>query len=466
MNAPPAGLRDAVRCAVPRPVVVRALTIHQAAPSTMAPFTPQNSAPRSIRATSSDRLVVVAMLVAAAMLAAVGCREKHPTLAATPPAVVMVSQPVERTVTDTEVFTARTEAVQSVDVKARVTGYLTKLLFVDGADVKEGDELFEIDNRPYAAKLDEAKANLALSKAALTTAQAEYDIGLGVQKINAAAISVAQLDLRLGQRDEAAAAVKRAEAALQDAQLNYNWCRVTSPITGRINTHFVDVGNMVSADVTTLTNIVSLQPIWAYFDVDENTALKYQALVASGAVKSVRKNQIPVAMAMENDKGFPFTGMIDFVSNQLDPNTGSIRLRAEFANKDENLLAGMFGRIRVPSSAPHQALLVNDQAIGTNQGQSYVLVVNGQHEVEYRPVDVGQLHDGLREVMRFRSVTEPGPQGKDITKQVEVLNPQELVIVDGLQRVRPGEKVEARLVNMTTLLVQPQAAAGSPATTH
>ena len=206
--------------------------------------------------------------------------------------------------------------------------------------------------------------------------------------------------------------------------------------------------------------------MWAYFDVDENTLLSYQALVESGAVKSARKNLLPVDMALEDNKGFPFAGVIDFVSNQLDPNTGSIRLRAEFPNADQNLLAGMFGRIRVPSSAPHQALLVNDQAIGTNQGQKFILVVNNQHEVEYRPVDTGQLHDSLREVMRFRSVTEPGPQGKDITKQVEVLNPQDLVIVDGLQRVRPAEKVEVRLVNMTTLLVQPQAASNSATKAH
>jgi RND family efflux transporter MFP subunit len=378
----------------------------------------------------------------------------------------MVSQPVERTVTDHEIFTARTQAVKSVDVKARVTGYLTKLLFVDGTDVKEGDVLFEIDDRPYAAKLAEAEANLQFAKAALATAQAEYDIGLDVQKINTAAISIAELDMRLGERDEAAASVKRAEASLQDAQLNYSWCRVTAPISGRINRHFVDVGNLVSADVTTLTNIVSLKPMWAYFDVDENTLLSYQALVESGAVKSARKNLLPVDMALEDNKGFPFAGVIDFVSNQLDPNTGSIRLRAEFPNADQNLLAGMFGRICVPSSAPHQALLVNDQAIGTNQGQKFILVVNNQHEVEYRPVDTGQLHDSLREVMRFRSVTEPGPQGKDITKQVEVLNPQDLVIVDGLQRVRPAEKVEVRLVNMTTLLVQPQAASNSATKAH
>jgi membrane fusion protein, multidrug efflux system len=424
----------------------------------MVPSKPKNVGPRFRE--------MGAALVVAAMLAAGGCGEKHPPLAATPTPVVMVSQPVERTVTNFEIFTARTQAVQSVDVKARVTGYLTKILFVDGADVTEGQVLFEIDDRPYAAKVAESEANIEFAKASLTTAQAEYDIGLEVQKINSAAISVSELDLRLGARDEAAASVKRAEANLQDARLNLSWCRVTAPISGRINHHFVDVGNVVSADVTSLTNIVSLMPMWAYFDVDENTALNYMALVETGAVESARKDQIPVAMALENDKDFPFEGVIDFVSNQLDPNTGSIRLRAVFPNKDQKLLAGMFGRIRVPSSAKHQALLVNDQAIGTNQGQPFVMVVNGQHEVESRAVDTGQLHDGLREVMRFRSVTEAGPQGQDITKQVEVLNPQDLVIVDGLQRVRAGEKVEVRLVNMTTLLVQPQTATNSAAKAH
>jgi RND family efflux transporter MFP subunit len=230
---------------------------------------------------------------------------------------------------------------------------------------------------------------------------------------------------------------------------------VTSPLTGLANRHFVDVGNVVSQDVTALTNIVSLKPTWAYFDVDENSARHYQELVAKGDVQAARRNEIPVDMAMVGETEFPIKGVVDFVSNQLDPNTGSIRLRAVFPNENGSLSAGLFGRIRVPSSALHKALLVTDSAVGTNQGQRFVLVLNGKDEVEYRVVDVGQLHDGLREVMRFREVTETGPTGQGQLEKIEVLKPTDRVIVDGLQRVRPGAKVDPKLVDMTTLLVQP-----------
>jgi RND family efflux transporter MFP subunit len=389
----------------------------------------------------------------ATLTLATGCDEKHPEVVATPDPVVLVSQPVERTVTDYQVFTARTQAVQSVDIKARVTGYLTKILFKDGADVKEGDDLFLIDERPYKATLDQANASLLLAKAALVKAQAEYDIGLNVQKQNAAAISDQDITKRLGARDEASASVKQADASLEMAQLNFNWCTVKSPISGRINTHFVDVGALVNQNVTTLTNIVSLKPMWAYFNVDQNTAERYQRLVKEGKVKAARETEIPVQMGLGTGQGFPIAGVIDFLSNQLDPNTGTIRLRAVFPNTDESLLAGFFARIKVPTSPQHPALLVNDQAIGTNQQQKFVMVVDANHKVEYREVEVGQLQaDGLREVQRYRTVSEIGADGKEITKQVEVLKPTDWVIVEGVQRVRPGAKANPQEVDMVTLL--------------
>jgi RND family efflux transporter MFP subunit len=389
------------------------------------------------------------------MTVAAGCDEKHPKLEATPPTVVIVSRPIELKVTDYQVFTARTQAVQSVDIKARVTGYLTKILFKDGDDVKEGAVLFEIDDRPYKAALDKAKAAVEFSDAALVKAQADYDIGLAVRKQSPGAISEQQLTVRLGSRDEAVTNVAQAKAAVESAQLNYDWCKVNSPISGRANTHFVDVGNLVTQNVTTLTNVVSLRPTWAYFDVDENSARRYQEKVQKGEVKSLLQNNIPVTMALTGDKDFAVSGATDFVSNQLDPNTGSIRVRAVFSNDKGSLLAGMFGRIRVPIGAPHLALLVADSAIGTNQGQRFVLVVSDQNDVEYRAVDVGDVHGGLREVMRFREVTETGADGQGILKQVEVLKAADRVIVDGLQRVRPGAKVDPRLVDMTTFLVKP-----------
>ena len=384
-----------------------------------------------------------------------------------PPPVVMVATPVEREVTDYQIFTVRTEAMQSVDIKARVTGYLEEIKFTDGADVKKNDVLFQIDARPYKAALDEAKANLAYAKAALEEAEANYQIGMNVRKANPAAISEQEINQRLGARDEAAAGVMQAQASIESAQLNFDWCTVTAPIDGRIDRHFVDVGNLVSQDVTSLTNIVTIEPIWAYFDVDQNTALDVEKLIAEGKMKRARESTINVALSLGQDTSFPIAGTIDFVSNQLDPNTGSLRVRAVFPNEDGFIGSGMFGRVRVPIGLPHDALLVLDEAIGTNQGQNYVLVVNDQNQVEYRAVDVGQVQDGLREVSRYREISQPGADGADKTTQVEVLTPTDRVIVQGLQRVRPGATVHPQQVDMLTLMNAPAPGTvppGAPAT--
>jgi RND family efflux transporter MFP subunit len=382
---------------------------------------------------------------------------------------VLVSRPVERkNVTDYQVFTARTQAVQSVDVKARVSGFLTKILCKDGDDVKEGDPLFQIDDRPYKAALDQAKAtldhakaSLDLAKAALVKAQAEYDIGVAVQKQEKGAISDQEVVKRLGSRDEAkaninvaTASIGQAQAAVDLAQLNYDWCKVAAPISGRTTRHLVNAGDMVTQGVTALDNIVSLKPVWAYFNVDQITALQVQKLIRAGKIKAVRKGEIPVGMSLgsASDETFPIAGTIDYVSNQLDPNTGSIQVRAVFPNEDQTLVAGLFARIRIPIAAPHDALLVNDRAIGTDQGQRFVVAVNDKNEVERRMVDVGQLHDGLREVYRFRTVTEPGPDGKTAAKKVDVLTSSDWLVVDGLMRARPGDKVEPKRVDMQTLL--------------
>jgi multidrug efflux system membrane fusion protein len=407
--------------------------------------------------------------LAAGFLAAAGCDQKHPQAAETPPPVVLVSRPLERKdVTDYQVFTARTQAEQSVDVKARVSGFLTKILVKDGADVKEGDVLFQIDDRPYKAALEQAKATLGhaqaskdLAKAALVKAQADYDIGLSVQKQQKGAISDQEIVRRLGARDEAkanidvaTASIGQAQAALDMAQLNYDWCKVTAPISGRATRHLVNAGDTVSQGVTVLNNIVSLKPVWAYFNVDQKTAQQIQTLNREGKIKSVRKGEIPVAMnvGVGNEDAFPVAGTIDYVSNQLDPNTGSIQVRARFPNEDEILVAGLFTRIRMPIAAPHDALLVNDRALGTDQGQRFIVVVNDKNEVERRMVEVGQLHDGLREVYRFRTVMEQGSDGKTTAKKVEVLKPTDWLVVDGLMRARPGDKVEPKHVDMQTLL--------------
>jgi RND family efflux transporter MFP subunit len=415
-------------------------------------------------------IVKVGILVlVAGILAAAGCDQKNPQAAETAPPVVLVSQPFkDKDVADYQVFTARTQAVQSVDVKARVSGFLTRIRFKDGADVKEGVTLFQIDDRPYKAALDQAKAtlkraeaSLGVAKAALVKTQADYDIGLAVQKEDKSAISDQEIVKRMGARDEAkgnidvaTAAIAQAEAALDTAQLNYDWCQVTAPISGRATRHLVNVGDMVTQGVTVLDNIVSLKPVWAYFNVDQNTAREVQLLIREGKIKAVRAGEIPVDMGLgaSSDESFPIAGTIDYVSNQLDPNTGSIQVRAVFPNEDMTLVAGLFARIRVPISARHEALLVNDRAIGADQGQSFIVVVNDKNEVERRMVQVGQIHHGLREVYRSRTVSEPGPDGKLVTRQVEVLKPTDWLVVEGLMRARPGDKVEPRHVDMQTLL--------------
>jgi RND family efflux transporter MFP subunit len=310
------------------------------------------------------------------------------------------------------------------------------------------------NDRPYKAALDKAKADLEVASAALVKDQASYDIGVNLQKTDKAAISDLEIAKRKGARDESAGTVKQAQAAIEMAQLNYDWCKVTAPISGRATRHLVNAGDMVTQSVTVLNNIVSLKPVWAYFNVDQNTAQQAQNLVREGKIKSARKGEYPVGMTVEvgNDETFPIAGTIDYVSNQLDPNTGSIQVRAVFPNEDGTLLAGLFARIRVPTSAPHEALLVNDRAIGTDQGLRFIMVVNDKNEVERRMVEVGQLHDGLRKVHRFRTVMEPGSDGKLVARKVEVLKPTDWLVVEGLMRARAGNKVEPKHVDMQTLL--------------
>ena len=244
----------------------------------------------------------MAWLLAILAAALVGCGEKHPRLEELPPAVVDVATPLERTVTDYQIFTGRTQAVQSVDLKARVTGYLTKVNFKDGDPVKEGEVLFEIDDRPYKAALDDATGALAHAKAALVEAQAEYEIGDNLRKSSPGAISEQNVVARLGTRDKAKAAIDEAKANLESAQLNYNWCKVNSPISGLAARHLVDVGNIVDLNVTSLVSIVSLKPVWVYVNVDQNTGALRASARASGQNGRVSDRKSPGANGRRRGK--------------------------------------------------------------------------------------------------------------------------------------------------------------------
>jgi RND family efflux transporter MFP subunit len=369
------------------------------------------------------------LLVVAASLA--GCEQP----AATPskPPLVSVSLPVRREVTDFRQFTGRTQAPETVEVRARVTGYLEKMPFKEGEEVKKGDLLFEIDPRPYKAELDRLASRVGLAEAAYRLAKADYARAERASRGTAGAVSRQELETYRAKEIEARESVGAAKANAEGAKLNLEFCTIKSPLSGKVSRYNYTVGNLVNADQTVLTNIVSQDPMYAYFDVDERTLLLVQDLIRQGKVKARRETDYPVAIELANEKGFPHQGTINFVDNQVNAGTGTLRVRGVFKNpaiKDSRALSpGLFVRVRIPLGEPHEALLVADQAVGTDQGQKVLYVVNDKDEVVSRPVTLGGVHDGLREVLAGLSANER-------------------VIVNGLQRVRPGLTVEPRVVPM------------------
>jgi len=375
--------------------------------------------------------VLLSLWAGALCLALGGCKHQPPALAATPPPVVMVSHPVEREITDYSEFTGRTAAVDTVEVRARVSGYLVKVNFREGAVVKKGDLLFQIDPRPFQAVLDQAKGQVAQWEAKL--ARAEADVARDERLLPKGAASQKDLDQAVADRGEARAAIQSAWATVDQATLNLEFTKVTAPLSGRISRYLITEGNLVTADTTLLTMIVSIDPMYAYFDVDERTVLRVRELLRTGRARFARDGEVPVALGLATDKGFPHQGTINFVDNQINPSTGTLRLRGVVPNADEILTPGLFARVRVPIGEPHRAVLVTERAIDTDQGQKILYVVNDKNEVSSRPVSMGALHDGLR-------VIEEGVQ------------PGERVIVNGLLQVRPGITVEPTLVDMPVAL--------------
>jgi RND family efflux transporter MFP subunit len=360
-----------------------------------------------------------------------GCEQ--PATAPSEPPVVSVSLPVRREVTDYRQFTGRTQAPETVEVRARVTGYLEKMPFKEGEEVKKGDLLFEIDPRPYKAEWDRLEAQVKLAEARYRLAGADYARAQKASRGSSGAVSRQELETYRSKEIEARESVGAAKANAEGAKLNLNFCTIKSPLSGKVSRYNYTIGNLVNADQTVLTNIVSQDPMYAYFDVDERTMLLVQDLIREGKVKASRETEYPVAIGLANEKGFPHQGLINFVDNQVNAGTGTLRVRGVFANPAVNdlrtLSPGLFVRVRLPIGNPHPALLVADQAVGTDQGQKILYVVNAKNEVVSRPVTLGAVHDGLREVLAG-------------------LSPNERVIVDGLQRVRPGLTVEPRVVPM------------------
>lgn len=363
-----------------------------------------------------------------------GCQSHHPAVQPTGPPVVTVSQPLVKSLIDYDLYTGRTEAVKTVEVRARVHGELAQPRFQDGDLVKKDKLLFEIDPRTYEADLKAAQGQKASAEASLQLAEAEYERTLKL--IPSKSASQTDLEVWKAKRGIALADITRADASIRQAQLNLEFTKIKAPIDGRISRPLVTEGNLVNTpgSDTLLTTIVSIDPMYVYFDVDERALLRYQSLHRDkkGKKQTLKDAKVPVFMALAiNENEFPYEGLLDFAENKLDATTGTIRVRGVFANKDQELTPGLFARVRVPVTDPYQALLVSDRAIGTDQGQKFLLVVNDQNKVEYRLVRPGRLEGDLR-------VFQPGMG----------LKAGEWVIVNGIQRVRPGIEVKPERVPM------------------
>ena len=371
-------------------------------------------------------------LVALALVAGLGfsgCSRLAPHKMATEPTPVTVSYPLKQNVEDYADCTSRTAAIDSVDVRARVAGYLDKIYFKEGDLVKKGDLLCEIDPRPYQAQVDFAAAQLAANEALLKKAKADNIRNKALAVKSPGAVTQQDLDQYQAAEDQAIANVGTAKATLDTNELNLGFTKIISPIDGRTSRYNVTVGNLVQVDATLLTTIVSVDPIYAYIDVDEHTVLHVKKLIREGKAISARDGDLHVKLGLADKGGFPRDGLVNFVDNQVNPKTGTLRLRAVFPNKDEFLTPGLFARVRIPIGKPHDALLVSNRAIDTDQGQKIVYIVDQDNKVDSRPVKLGAAHDGLR-------VIESG------------IKPTDRVIVNGLQRVRPGVTVDPKLVEM------------------
>ena len=353
-------------------------------------------------------------------VAIVGCAKPNEYVQPPPPAVT-VAQPVEREVVHQLEFTGTTRATEAVDVRARVNGYLQKIDFADGADVKAGDVLFVIEPAPFEAALDAAKA--ALQKAEATLALANADLARTKPLVQRGASTEQELDVKKADVATAKADVASAKAALVQAELNLDYTQVKSPISGRVSRHMVDIGNLVQAETTMLTRVEAFDPIHAYFAISESDVLELMANNPATSAESLKANPPTLHMGLTGEKGYPHEGKLDFAEAGIDPQSGTQMRRGIFPNADKSLVPGMFVRVRLPVGSPAPGLMVPDRAIATDQSGEYVLVVNEKDTVERRSVKLG-----LR-VANMRVINE-GIQASD------------WIVINGLQRARPQSQVK------------------------
>jgi membrane fusion protein, multidrug efflux system len=423
-----------------------------------------------------DRHTNLLFITASLLATAAGCQRGLPKVPAAEPPAIPVAHPVQRYVTDYLDYTGRTNAKDAVVIQPRVTGQLVKMPFREGAEVKKGDLLFEIDPRPYQAQYEAAQAQVALYEASLRYAKATNERFRALAEKQPGAVSARELDQYQALEDQAIANLKLANANLESAKLNLDWTKVTSPIDGRISRYYLTHGNLVNQDMTQLTTVMSMDPMYVYFDMDEPTFLRVNRAITEGSITPVKDAGEPrpvwsastvaflasplgpgpfmaatsfnvpagaanveVLMGLQGEEGYPHRGSVNFVDNQVNPGTGSIAVRGQFPNpklsgNTQLLVPGMFVRIRLPIDQPHPALLVLDRVITSDQGLKYVYVVDvdGDKKTQQKPVTLGPLQeDG------FRVITKG-------------LKAEDWVVISGLQQVRPQ------------MLIQPQKAKRMP----
>jgi membrane fusion protein, multidrug efflux system len=355
------------------------------------------------------------------MLALTGCNQQPPSAQVHPPANVTVSKPVRKEIVDWNEFTGRTAAVNLVNITARVSGYIVNIPFKEGDMVHKGDLLYQIDPRPYQDSYDQALGQLKQAQANQQLQEVTYERQARLQQTNV--IAKEDYDTALSNKNQAAAQVISAQAAVSAAQLNLEFTRVISPIDGRVGRQLVNIGNLVQADSTQLTTVVSIDPIYAYFSMDELAALGYQRQVRDGKLASTSDGKAVVYLRLQDENGFPHEGTVNFADNAFDTTTGTLLIRATFPNHDGFLTPGNFVRVRIASSPQYEALLVADRAIGTDQDQSFVYVIDSKNIAQLRHVTIGPMADGLR-------VVKSG------------LKPDDVIVINGILKVRPNSPVK------------------------
>jgi multidrug efflux system membrane fusion protein len=369
-------------------------------------------------------------LAAIALAAAGGCKNAgapgdQPPQG--PPPNVKIAQPLSQNVTEWDEYTGRIEAVEAVDIRSRVSGYLDKVNFKDGEKVKKGDLLFVIDPRPFKAQLDYASAELERIKSKKELAV--NDMARAERLFSVKAISKEEYDARQKGLREAAAAVESASANVVTARLNLEFTQIRAPIDGRIGRELITPGNLVKSDDTLLTTIVSTDPVYVYVDADERAVLKYRRQMHQQGKRDAGIEGTPVELALTDETDFPHRGALDYIAPREDSATGTVTLRGVFANADELLRPGFFARMRVRAGEPYPGLLLPDRAIGTDQAQRFVWVANQANQVEYRKVELG-AHIGQSRVIR------------------KGVNAEDWVVIEGLQKLKPGIKVNPERISL------------------